>query len=328
MAALVALSLPVSSIAAKAAPSYQYFRTGNPENVQASPRAGYALVGGGKDLDEAFLWLCGRSGGGDYLTIRASGTDAYNPYIQSLCHVNSAATLIIPSRAAANDPFVARTMRAASAIFIAGGDQANYINFWRDTPVEQALNDAIGRGIPIGGTSAGLAVLGEFAYSAQDDRPDGPDLSSRAALDNPFTPQVVIVHDFLRISALDLVITDTHFHARDRLGRLLVFMARILASGETEKIRAIGVDQTTAFLLEPSGRGVVRGSGAAYFLRAHRRAAILRPGAPLTFRDISVQKLVSGERFDLAHWRGSGTRYRLSVDSGVVHSTAPGQSIY
>ena len=48
----------------------------------AAPRAGYALMGGGTDLDEAFLWLCERAGGGDFLVLRATGTDDYNPYIQ------------------------------------------------------------------------------------------------------------------------------------------------------------------------------------------------------------------------------------------------------
>jgi hypothetical protein len=44
--------------------------------------------------------------GGDILVIRASGTDAYNPYIFSLGTVNSVATLIITKNQAASDPFV------------------------------------------------------------------------------------------------------------------------------------------------------------------------------------------------------------------------------
>ena len=84
-------------------------------------------MGGGKDLDEAFRWLCDRAEGGDFLVLRATGDDDYNPYIQKLCRLNSVATLLIPSRAAAADPFVAQRISEASALFIAGGDQANYI---------------------------------------------------------------------------------------------------------------------------------------------------------------------------------------------------------
>ena len=150
-------------------------------------------MGGGKDLDRAFKWMCERSGGGDFLILRARGDDDYNPYIQGLCHVNSVATQILPDRAAAEDPFAAAAIRNAEAVFIAGGDQANYINFWMGTPVQQALNEAIARHVPIGGTSAGLAVLGEFVYSAQGDAADGPALTSPETLSNPFDARVTLV---------------------------------------------------------------------------------------------------------------------------------------
>src|SRR5690348_9572169 len=83
--------------------SYKYFRAGNPADaVNAKPRAGYALMGGGADLDEAFRWLCDRAGGGDLLVLRATGDDDYNPYIRKLCPaLNSVATVLIPDRAAA-----------------------------------------------------------------------------------------------------------------------------------------------------------------------------------------------------------------------------------
>src|SRR6185437_1861197 len=108
--------------------SYKYFRVGNTADAaNAKPRAGYALMGGGTDLDEAFRWLGARAGGGDLLVLRATGDDDYNPYIRKLCPaLNSVATLLIPDRAAAQDPFVAKAIRGASAVFISGGDQSNY----------------------------------------------------------------------------------------------------------------------------------------------------------------------------------------------------------
>ena len=324
---LIAANLAAPFRAAASGAPYKYIRIGNPKNIRVSPHAGYALIGGGEDLDEAFQWLCARSAGGDFLVVRASGTDAYNPYIQNLCHENSIATLIIPSRGAAKNPFVAQTIRSASAIFIAGGDQANYINFWRGTPVQRELNSAILRGIPVGGTSAGLAVLGEFAYTSQNDEPNGPNLSSAMALANPFHPQVVIARNFLVIPALRGVITDSHFHARDRLGRTIVFMARILASG-VPRIRAIGIDQHTALLLDPDGRAVAAGAGAVYFFSSSRRPAVCRPGVPLTFSGIDVRKLVAGQEFSLASWTGTGVAYTLSVSAGVLSSSQPSGSIY
>jgi cyanophycinase len=154
-------------IPAFAAKQYSYFRVGNPNDVTTSTTGGTVLMGGGTDEDAAFQWRCGRSGNGDFLVIRATGTDAYNPYIQQLCpNENSVATLIIPNRTAASDPFVISTIQNAEALWIAGGDQSNYINFWKGTPVEHNLNALIARNVPIGGTSAGMNVLTEFVYSA------------------------------------------------------------------------------------------------------------------------------------------------------------------
>ena len=231
---LIVMTQP--TVHAQAKP-YQYFRLGKTADVQTQTEPGFALIGGGKDLDPAFQWMCRRSGGGDFLILRATGTDAYNPYVQSLCHQNSVSTLVIPNKRAANDPFVAQTIAHAEAIFISGGDQANYINFWKGSPVQTELNAAIRRGVPIGGTSAGLAVQGEYIYSAQKDPPEGPDLRSTLALADPFQFQVVITHGFLENPALADTITDTHFVTRDRMGRLLVFMARILASRDVRQIR-------------------------------------------------------------------------------------------
>jgi cyanophycinase len=310
-------------------PHYKYFRAGNSADVQTKTEAGFALMGGGKDLDQAFKWMCERSGGGDFLVLRGNGDDAYNPYVQGLCHVNSVSTLVIPDRTAASDPFVIAAIRRAEAVFIAGGDQANYINFWMGTPVQEALNEALSRNIPVGGTSAGLAVLGEFVYSAQGDLPDGPDLNSPETLSNPFNPRVTIVHRFLDNPLLKDVITDTHFSARDRMGRTLVFMARILQDGMARQIRDIAVDQGTSVLLDPDGTAIVVGNGSAYFLEATQRPEICKANTPLTFRQIAVRSLQSEERFNVRQWSSNqGVAYILSVESGVIHSTLPGGAVY
>src|SRR5215470_19439462 len=308
---------------------YQYFRAGNPNDIQTKTRPGFALMGGGPDLDPAFKYMCERAGGGDFLVLRASGDDDYNPYIQGLCKLNSVATFILSSREAANDPFVAHTIRHAEAIFIAGGDQAHYINWWMDTPVQQALNEAIERGVPVGGTSAGLAVQGEFVYSAQGDAPDDEDLTSPLTLADPYHPRVTIVHAFLTNVLLKNVITDTHFAARDRMGRTLVFMARILQDGRASQIRDTALDERTAVLLDPDGQGTIVGVGQAYFLSSTQRPEVCKPGTPLTFREITAHALHAGEQFNVRHWTTTGgTSYKLSVERGAIESTQADGGIY
>jgi cyanophycinase len=306
---------------------YKYFVSGEPSVVVQKTTTGFALMGGGEDQDAAFEWMCGHAGdGGNFVVLRASGTDAYNPYVRKLCPaLRAVQTLIITSREGAGEPFVAETVRKASAVFIAGGSQDNYINFWKGTPVEGAINAAIQKGVPVGGTSAGLAVLGEYSFAALKDT-----VKSNEALPNPFDEKVTITRDFLHVPFLEGKITDSHFVARDRMGRLLAFLARIATDGWTRTPYGIGIDEKTAVLMDADGGARVTGVGAAYFLRALGPPEKCAPNVAVTYRGISVYRLVAGAgRFDVKAWVGSGgVGYRLSVEEGVVESTQAGGKVY
>jgi cyanophycinase-like exopeptidase len=77
----------------------------------------------------------------------------------------------------------------------------------------------------LGGTSAGLAIMGAYSYGAMG----GGSLVSEEALKDPMGPAVTLVQDCLQLPPLPprQVITDSHFGKRDRLGRLIAFIARI-----------------------------------------------------------------------------------------------------
>jgi cyanophycinase len=310
--------------------SYQYIRMGSEVDVSPKTAFGLALMGGGSDLDEAFRWLCNKGNGGDFLILRARGDDAYNPYVKGLCNANSVATLIVPSRAAAGEAAVSAIIRKAEVVFIAGGDQANYTRNWKGTPVQEALQENITAGKPIGGTSAGLAVLAEYIYSAEGDAPDDRDLASAQVLMDPFTPRVVLRRDFLHIDLLRNTLTDTHFAKRDRMGRTLGFLARIVMDGWSAQPREIAVDEKNAVLVESNGDARVVGTGkGAYFLSPHAKAEVCRPGAPLTFSDITVYHAPPGSQFNVTQWRGTGgTSYSLDVVAGTIRSTRQKNRIY
>jgi cyanophycinase len=310
--------------------SYTYTRIGGKSDATTRPSPGIAMMGGGTDLDEAFRWLCEKGNGGDFLILRALGDDAYNSYVHGLCKTNSVATLVIPDRTAAQEPAVIEIIRHAEAIFIAGGNQARYVNFWRGTAMQDALNAHIAEGRPIGGTSAGLAVLGEFSYGALNDTPDGPDLASTDVLPNPYYNQVTLVRDFLKIPVLQDVITDSHFAKRDRMGRSLGFLARLMEDGWSKHPREIAIDEKSAVLVDGDGKAVVAGAGkGAYFISPSKPPEICKQNTPLTFENISVYKAPAGGRFDLTSWVGQGgVGYRLSVEQGVIHSNQSDASIY
>jgi cyanophycinase len=327
---LVLICSAVCAASLAQAQSYRYFRLGNQEDIQTKPQAGIAMMGGGSDLDEAFRWLCNKGDGGDFLVLRATGDDDYNPYINGLCKTNSVATLILPDRKAAEDPAVAEIIRKAEVVFIAGGDQANYIRGWKGTPVEKAINDNIAAGKPIGGTSAGLAVEGEFVYGALGDKPDDKDLASSDVLPNPYFARVTLVRDFLKVPHLEKLITDSHFAKRDRMGRSLGFLARIMKDGWSSSPREVAIDEKSAVLVEADGKATVVGTGnGVYFLRPTQAPEVCESGVPLTFRDISVYRVKAGGHFDFGSWMGEGgVAYSLSVERGNIVSTQAGKGIY
>jgi cyanophycinase len=272
------------------------------------------LLGGHGDVDEATSFLCSHSGGGELVVLRASGADDYNSEFQSACPGNSVVTLVITSREGANDPFVAQKIRDAHAIFIAGGDQSNYVKYWTGNAVQKEFNEAVKRGVPIGGISAGLAVQGEFVFDSMLDTVKSPE-----ALANPYDPHVTLVRDFLSIPVLKGIITDSHFSQRQRMGRSLAFLARIVQDGWAPEAHGIGIDETTAVLVEADGHARVVGKNSAYFMTLDHRPEVCVDGKPLTLRHVKVLKLSNGDTFDLKTWTATGgSSFEANVVDGKM----------
>jgi len=316
LALVSVLSVTLSLSAAKK--QYEYYAVGSQTDVTTTTTAGTVLMGGGSDVDAAFQWMIGKSGGGDFVVIRTTGTDAYNPYIFGLGTVNSVETLIIKSRAAASDPFVVAKIRNAEAVWIAGGDQSTYISYWKGTPVADAINYVANvKQAPVGGTSAGLAVLSQYVYTGA-----AGSVTSSQALANPYHSYVTLDRDFAQIANLGGVLADSHFGARDRMGRLVTFLARIIKDGWASSVRGIGVDEATAILINPNGSATRVGSGAAYFLSSNGVPQTCVSGTPLTYTGLATYKVSGAATFNLATWTGTGgTAYTLSATSGALSSS-------
>lgn len=314
--------------------AYQYSVLGNPGDVVRPTRPGLVLEGGGTDIDESFRWMVERSGGGDFVVLRTTGTDAYNEYIYELgtpegTYPDSVATLILTSRAASFDPFVLATIRQAEAIWIAGGDQARYLALWRRTPLADAIQELADRGVPIGGTSSGLAVMGQFIYSAETDGPDEPHLSSTETLRDPYHPRVTLTRDFLHLPHLDGVLLEPHFLQESRYGRMAAFLARLLAQRPSGEVRGIGIERQTALLVEPDGSARVIASpdkrdGLVTLFRMPTRAEVCQPGQALTARSIELLEFEPGSTLDLHSWGGaSGIALDFSIEAGTPRLVRP-----
>ncbi len=308
--------------------SYDYYLTGDPADVVTETTPCLLLAGGSTDVDDAMRWMISKSGGGDFVIIRCSGEDGYNDYLYSeLGGVNSVETIVFNTDAACTDKFVLKTIRNAEALFIAGGNQWNYVSMWNGTPVEKAIHHVRNKGAPIGGTSAGLAVLGEFVYAAQRGSVD-----SISALRDPYTMRVTLAKDFLDMPNMDDTITDSHFVARDRMGRLVTFLARIVQDGWATEAFGIGIDEETALGVDMDGTVTMfswTDAGAAYFLRTPGAPEVCEPRTPLTYMDVSVYKMSGTATFNIVTWTGSGgAEYELSALEGVLVSTQADGAVY
>ncbi len=325
---LVLLCLATGAVADDApAAGFRRYVIGNPADV-VRPTIGLLVPqGGGDDVDANYARMGKLAGGGDFVVLRASGDDDYNEYIYGLCGCDSVETIVFSSRDAAYDPAVIETIRNAEAIFIAGGDQSNYVRFWKGTPVEDAINFVGAKPAPIGGTSAGMAIMGEFSYSAMS--PES--LTTEVALANPYAEDVTLERDFLNLPGLQGVLTDQHLWERDRIGRTVALMARLVQDGWTPQARAIAADRETAVHIDPATRTAQVFATAdhptpyVYFMRTTQPPVRCAHGQALTIRDVEVYRLAPGGRFELTSWRGEGgIAYTLTVENGRLRSSRGG----
>ncbi len=313
---IVLAGLWTSALTPQDQPAYTSWLTGDAADVVTPHREGTILMGGSTDVDAAHTWMINNAAGGDVVILRASGKDGYNPYLWKLGRVNSVETLLVNSREIANHPEIADKVRKAEAIFIAGGDQANYVRFWNHTLLSEALQYVISKKkITIGGTSAGCAILGGLYFGA----PEGS-VTSEEALGNAHHKAVVIdYHDFLKLNYLKNAITDTHYDARHRIGRHIVFMARAY-NDRGIKAHGIGVSEKTAVCIDSRGIGTVFGSGVAYFLSPLSKPDKLSDQGQLNWpegvKSVEVKgDSVGNQTFDVKRWKPVTSAFESRVYS-------------
>lgn len=324
---LAAMCLSPWAIAQTAAESqrdgYQYFEIGDiAASRPGSTEAGLMLVGGGDWPYEAFGWMIEKAGHGRIVILRASGTtNAQEEFFRDIGGISAAQTIVFQDRRAASDPEVLRIVREADGIFLAGGDQSNYVRFWKGTPLNQLLDAHVRAGKPIGGTSAGLAILGGFAYGAMD----GGSVVSADAMANPMSSEVTLIDDFLHMPHLGNVITDSHFGERNRLGRLIAFIARLSHEQQRTDLVGIGIDEYTALCIDAHGNGrVFSGDGGhAWLVRPQRHADQFAEGKPLTFRRVPVIGLGAGSTIRFPDLQVQSPAFERHVDVVEGRFTEP-----
>ena len=314
---------------------YDYYFIGDTSDIQVSPQFGICMMGGATENDEGARWFIEKANQGNILVLRASGSDGYNDYFYSQLGLNpqSVETIVFNNASASEDPFVLDRISQAEAIWFAGGNQAVYESYWKNSSVETLINQHINaKQYPIGGTSAGMAILGEYYFSATNGT-----ISSSDALNNPLDNRITVSTEFLNIPFLSNTITDTHYDNPERIGRHTVFMSRLLSENNTMTY-GIAADEFVAICIDNNGIAKVFGEHPnyddfAYFLRLNcdlRSPQNLSANTPLIWGDSQNEAIkackipgtINGDNnFDLNEWKNidDGEWSDLSTDaSGLI----------
>lgn len=320
------------------AQSYTSYFTGDTADVVTLTTPGIVLMGGAGESDPAMVWMLERAGGGDILVLRASGEDGYNDYFFSELGVtvNSVETIVFHSADAATDAYVLQQIENCEVLWFAGGDQWDYISYWRDTPVQDKIQYLIqDKKITVGGTSAGCAVQGDAYFSAENGT-----VTSAEALSNPYSTLMTVGYDdFIDHPVLENTITDTHYDNPDRRGRHSAFLARLVTDyGIAAK--GIGVDEYTAVCIDENNIAHVYGEyptydDFAYFIQAYcipdNVPELCSPDQKLTWiQDNAAMKVAviagteSGDYyFDLNDWQSYNEVESWEnwwVDNGILNT--------
>src|SRR5579863_9233616 len=260
--------------------------------------------------------------GGNVVVLRASYSDVYDHAFVQYGNFASVQTVLIPPcTTRAQIDSVAPVVDRADAVYFAGGDQAHYVA-WKGTALMEAVKRVYARGGVVGGGSAGLAIQGAVVYDAVAGDRLNADTHTRDAVANPLEPRISFTTGLFAWPALTDTITDTHFVVRDRFGRTVAFLARILRDRllpDAAAAYALGVDQASAVVVDPDGMATVfngPGGRGAYLVKA-TDAPLLTAGEPLHYTVMVSHLGRNGERFDLLRKISADPWYAVTVDGGT-----------
>lgn len=194
----------------------------------------------------------------------------------------------------AHDSETVKLLRACGGFYFTGGDQSRIVDVLRpnggSTPAFEAIRDVLRAGGVVAGSSAGAAMMTDPMIGSGD---------AQAALDHG-----LVDHDdenagvWIRngMGFFGGALTDQHFLARGRTGRLLA-----LLDARADIKLAFGIDENTAL--------VVRGD----------HAAVLGPSGVIVFDAQGATRRGAGKGFTGAKLflLGEGDRWLLNRDEAV-----------
>lgn len=190
--------------------------------------------------------------------------------------------LHVASRLEAHNPAHCRLLSDATGIFFTGGDQLRLLSFIGATPLADRIRFLHRNGAHIAGTSAGASAMS---------------LQMIAFGRSGAQPSQRMVQMASGLGLAESFIIDQHFGQRNRLGRLMT--AVVL----NPQLLGIGIDEDTALVVTPDGRGEVIGTGSVTLVDGRRleysNIYAAKRHEPFTVTGVEVHKLAAGSQTTL-----------------------------
>ncbi len=249
------------------------------------------LVGGGAEKNEISSWSTPAyrwAGEGKRVAIIGTSTGSLAPYFKQQCGAAYAKEFAIASHDSADSQVLYDTLLTYEVIFFRGGDQFEYYNLYRNTKLQEAVNNLYNSGGTICGTSAGMHILSSIVFTAENGT-----VYPYESIENPNNIYVTLADDFLNFAPG--FIFDTHVAERARFARTVGFLAYYKMNKGTD-ITGIGMDDMTCMTVDETGMGTVRGTGCANIYVAGSTYSL--NGTKLLSGAVQVIQLLQGCTYD------------------------------
>lgn len=273
--------------------NFLYKKIGSKKDVTIATEKAFAMFGGGRNEINGMRRFLAAAKGGDLLVLSGKTLlnqrythDFWRMAQEFKIKLDSVETISFLNKDAGSSSFVLDKIKKAEAIFFTGGNQAKYINFIKGTKAHQLI---MKKQVPIGGTSAGLAIMGEYIFSAKRGG-----FRSSTVLRNPHHRDITLEKDFFKSDLTANLITDTHFSERRREGRLLGFMFKAMFDFNLKEIYGLGIDEETSLFMEKNGSMKSQGKGNTWFYHSKDNSVQRQQGA-LNFGPVAYKKLINNK---------------------------------
>ena len=270
----------------------------------AAPKGHLLIVGGGPIPDpilDRFVELAGGRGRARIVIFPMASeyADAGVELAEDFHKRGAEAERIVLTHQQAENPDAARKLDGVTGVWFGGGDQARLTAALLHTPVEAAIHARYREGAVVGGTSAGAAVMSTPMLTGDEKHPGGsrpPEKDSGDAYMTIARDNVVTAEGFAMLPG---AIVDQHFVRRRRINRLLSLVL------ENPDRIGVGIDESTAIEVDPTGTWKVLGESVAVVFDA-RRAKVTPPSSsPLGATGVQLSVLPAGSVYDPSSGRVS-----------------------